>query len=118
MSIPLPTTKIQLLSPTAQEGSGGENDWGGAPDPTTGYSESGPVVRAHLSAPSGSQSSSPDNSFNDVTYRLICDPCDIKPDMQVLDLGSGVTYTVTWCQSRPGPMPHVVAGLSYVTATP
>jgi hypothetical protein len=109
MSILFPTTTIQMMQP-------GEDDWGGAPDPST-YTPVGSPVRAHLSSPSGQAAAAQNGSTSTVTYRLLCDPCDLKPDMQVKDLGSGVVYQVDWCQPKPGPMPHTVAGLTYVTAT-
>lgn len=116
MSIPIATTTIQLLEPTAFDPENND-DWGTAPDPETGYEPAGEPVRAHLSAPSGNATFEQSGFSSSLIYRLLCDPCGIEPSMLVQDLGSGITYTVSWCLSRPGPMPHVVAGLNLVSDT-
>lgn len=113
----IPTTTVSLLQPGAAGTSDDTDDWGGAPDPETGYSPAETGIRAHLSAPSGSQVAAPEGSSVEIQFRLIADPCGIADNMQVRDDTTGEVYAVAWSLRRGQPIPHVVAGLTKVTST-
>lgn len=113
--IPAPTTTVDLLSPGVDDTEG--EDWGGAPDSETGYVPVVTGVRAHLSAPSGTQSAVQEGSTMVTTFRLIADPCDLHANYRIKDNSTGVTYDVAWVLSRGFPIPHVVAGLTMASGT-
>lgn len=113
----LATTTIALLGAIEDDVPGDPDDWGGAPDPTTGYGVVASGIRAHLSAPSGSAGHAPEGSTVTAQYRLIADPCAIVDDMRIRDESTGLEYQVDWALPRPEPMAHVVAGVSRTTGT-
>jgi hypothetical protein len=111
VSIPAPTTQIQLLAPGT---SSAPDDWGGASD---SFVSVGDPVNAHLSYPSGYANAAQEGSTSGVEFQLVCDPCPIEADMQIRDLGTGAVYQVSWVLSRPSLLPHVLAGVRAVLAT-
>jgi hypothetical protein len=111
------TTQISLKSASQDDLPDSPDDWGGAPDPETGYATVARGIRAHLSAPSAQAVFSVESSLVSATYRLLCDPCDLQDDMRVVDEMTGLEYQVDWALPRPEPLAHVVAGLTRVTAT-
>lgn len=117
MGILFPTTTIELRSPTQDDLPDSPDDWGGAPDRTTGYSPTAKGIRAHLSSPSASATVGQEGSSVTAQYRLIADPCPIADNMLVRDEVTGLEYQVDWSMQRPDPMAHVVAGLTRVTST-
>lgn len=112
MAILLPTTRISLLGVVEDDVPGSEDDWGGAPDPETGYAVVASGIRAHLSAPSANAAFTPGGSAVTTQFRLLADPCAITDDMRIIDEITGDTYQVDWSLHRPEPMAHVVAGVS------
>lgn len=115
MGILLATTTIQLLSP--EESDTVAEDWGGSPDPVTGYRAVGDPVRAHLSSPSVGSFVSQEGSGTSTSFSLLCDPCDLSDNMRVQDLSNDTVYDVAWSLKRGFPMPHVVASVTRSTST-
>ena len=112
MSILYPTTTITVLQPGGSGSDDDTDDWGGAPDPETGYSARETGVRAHLSSPSGAASFSQEGSTVTAQFRLLCDPVTLNENDRIRDERTGLEYQVDWCLDRPEPMAHVVAGVS------
>lgn len=112
MSIPLSTTTVALLQPGTSSTSDDTDDWGGAPDPETGYTPAATGIRAHLSAPSANANFGQEGSTVSTQIRMVADPCDIHANYRVLDETTGETYDVAWVLSRGAPIPHVAAGLT------
>jgi hypothetical protein len=112
-----PTTSVALKAASQDDLPGSPDDWGGAPDPETGYATVARGIRAHLSAPSAQAVFGQEGSSVTAQYRLLCDPCALSDDMRVVDELTGLEYQVDWALPRPEPMAHVVAGLTRVTAT-
>lgn len=117
MAILWPTTTIALLAASEDDMPGSPDDWGGAPDPETGYSKVAGGIRAHLSAPSGAAAFSQEGNSVTAQYRLIADPCAIADNMRIRDELTGLEYQVDWALPRPEPLAHVIAGVSRVTET-
>lgn len=117
MAILLATTTVSLLGVTEDDLPSDPDDWGGAPDPTTGYAPVASGIRAHLSAPSGAAAFSSEGSSVTAQYRLIADPCAIADNMRIRDEMTGLEYQVDWSMTRTEPMAHVIAGVSRTTAT-
>jgi hypothetical protein len=117
VSILWPTTTIALLAATQDDSPDDADDWGGAPDPETGYTKVATGIRAHLSAPNAAASFASEGSSVTAQYRLLADPCDIIDNMRIRDEVTGLEYQVDWCLPRPEPMAHVVAGISRTTST-
>jgi hypothetical protein len=113
----LATTTVGLLAAHEDDVPGDPDDWGGAPDPTTGYSKVATGIRAHLSAPSAAAAFSSEGSSVTAQYRMIADPCRIEDNMRVVDELTGLQYQVDWSMARGEPMAHVIAGLSRTTGT-
>jgi hypothetical protein len=117
VSILFATTQVSLLSPAEDDLPDSDDDWGGAPDPETGYATVARGIRAHLSAPSASATFAQEGSSVAAQFRLLVDPCAIAENMRVKDEVTGLEYQVDWCLPRPEPMAHVVAGVSRATGT-
>jgi hypothetical protein len=117
MGILWPTTTIALLAASEDDVPDSDDDWGGAPDPETGYTKVAIGIRAHLSAPSGAAAFGQEGSSVTAQYRLLADPCPIVDNMRLRDEVTGLEYQVDWCLPRPEPMAHVVAGISRTSGT-
>ena len=113
----LASTTISLLGTIEDDVPGDPDDWGGAPDPETGYGVVAKGIRAHLSAPSGAAAFSQEGSSVTAQYRLLADPCAITDNMRIRDEVTGLEYQVDWSMTRPAPMAHVIAGVSRATST-
>lgn len=105
--IPLSTTTIAVRRrPTGQDA----YEEGGTTDVAEG-------IAAHIGSPTG-QDLAVGGDAMQITDRLLCDPCDIRPgdrveDEQNVDTAyAGVFYDVIWVRNRRGlGLDHVVAGL-------
>jgi hypothetical protein len=117
MSIVLATTKVTLLQPGTDSTADDTDDWGGAPDPVTGYTPAASGIRAHLSSPSANANFGQEGNTVSAQFRMVADPCDLRSNMQVKDETTGEVYSVAWVLKRGDPIPHVVAGLLQATAT-
>jgi hypothetical protein len=117
MAILWPTTTVALLAPSEDDLPDSPDDWGGAPDPETGYGVVARGIRAHLSSPSGAAAFSQEGNSVTAQYRLLADPCDIVDNMRIRDELTGLEYQVDWSLPRPEPMAHVIAGVSRVVGT-
>jgi hypothetical protein len=117
MAILFPTTTVALLAASADDLPDSPDDWGGAPDPETGYAVVARGIRAHLSAPSGAATFGQEGSTVTEQYRLVADLCPLTESMRVRDETTGNEYQVDWCMPRPEPLAHMVAGLSKTTST-
>lgn len=113
----MPTTTIALLGVVQDDSPEDDDDWGGAPDPTTGYGVVASGIRAHLSAPSAAAASAQEGNTTRVQFRLLADPCDIVDNMRIRDEQTGEEYQVDWSLTRPEPLSHVIAGVSKATST-
>jgi hypothetical protein len=111
------TTTVSLLAASEDDVPGDPDDWGGAPDPQTGYLRVAEGIRAHLSAPSANANFGQEGSTVTVQYRLLVDPCPLGDNMRVRDESTGLEYQVDWTLPRPEPLAHVVAGLTRVTGS-
>jgi hypothetical protein len=120
--IPLPTTTITLLAPVPPEDQ--EDDWGTGPDPASGFTAVASGVRAHLSSrmniatPSAFGQFTSGGNTQQLKFRMICDPCELTPDMRVLDETTGEEYDVAWVMPRPEPMSHIVSSVTRSIGTP
>lgn len=117
MTIPLSSTTVALLAPGSISTGDDSDDWGGAPDPETGYSVVASGIRAHFSAPSASASFAGEGSSVTAQFRLLADPCDLRNNYLVEDETTGLRYSVDWVLPRPAILAHVVAGVSRSTGT-
>lgn len=123
MSIPLPTTTISLLAPK-NDGDTEAEDWGVGADPETGFEVVASGIRAHFNSrinvatPSAFGQFTSGGNTEQLKYRLITDPCDIRADMRVMDESTGIEYDVAWVMQRPAPMQHTIASVTHSTGTP
>lgn len=115
--IPIATTRVTLLQPGGGSTSDDTDDWGGAPDPETGYSPAATGVRAHLSAPSALATHQGEGSTVVTEFRMLTDPCALADNMRVRDETTGLEYDVAWVLPRPALISHVVAGLTRSVGT-
>lgn len=68
-------------------------------------------VRAHLSAPSGTEQQQT-GSAETVTWRLLCDPTDLHHADLIIDEPTGQRFDVEWTRAKPGlGLDHTVAGV-------
>lgn len=71
-------------------------------------------IRAHLSAPSGSERLA-GGSEQRIDRHLDCDLADVRHYDEVVDEGTGLRYQVVWAESRTGlGLDRVEAGLRRV----
>jgi hypothetical protein len=107
VSIPLATTTVRVerarVDPTRD---------GYDPKPALGVVVSG--VRAHLSAPTGTEILA-GGSKQRIDRHLDCDPTDVRHYDEVVDEVTGLRYQVVWTESRTGlGLDRVEAGLRRV----
>jgi len=117
MAVLYATTTISLLAASQDDMPNDPDDWGGAPDPETGYATVATGIRAHLSAPSGAAVFGQEGSSVTAQYRLLADPCALADNMRIKDEITGLQYQVDWSMARPEPLAHVIAGVSRTTGT-
>jgi hypothetical protein len=104
VSVPLATTTVRVerapVDPTRD---------GYDPKPTPSVVVSG--VRAHLSAPSGTEILG-GGSEQRIDRHLDCDPADVRHYDEIVDEVTGLRYQVVWTESRTGlGLDRVEAGL-------
>lgn len=105
--IPLSTNTISVLR-SDQDGT--KDDYDGVT-----YSTLATGVRAVISSPSGSETNA-GGSSEQVSFRLNCDPTDLRHDDRIVDEATGDIYMVTWTRRRVGlGLDHTVADLLRVT---
>lgn len=73
-------------------------------------------VRAHISAPAGTETVAGTAAQEVVRFRLDCDPVDVNNRDTVVDDVTGDVYEVVWARARHGlGLDHVEAELLEVT---
>lgn len=107
MTLPLATTRITVLR-SDQDGSKDEYD-------TLTFAPIASGVRAVVSSPRGAEQNQ-NGSSEDVSFRLDCDPTDLRHDDRITDETTGETFEVTWTRRRVGlGLDHTVADLRIIT---
>ena len=113
MPITIATTRISVLAPPT----GATDPWSdGYPDPDTGgsgYATKETGVRATISAGGARGSSGGQGEQQDVTFSMVCDPCDLTYLDLVADEVTGQQYLVEWVVETPGTagLGHMQVGL-------
>lgn len=107
MSIPLATTTISVLRPTAAQDAG-EAYQVDAPAPG-GYRTTATGIRAHIGSPGGSETVRGSEQMVG-QFGFLCDPVDMDHYSWVRDEKTGSTYQVIWVKSRTGFGPSFMQG--------
>ena len=115
--IPIATTTVALLAPKGGAVDTDAEDWGTGADLETDFNEVASGIRAHLSGASSSYTSSSSGGTELIRHKLLCDPCELRPDMYVKDESTELVYAVGWVTPRPEPLAHLVATLTRSTGT-
>lgn len=107
MTLPLATTTI-TISRSDQDGTKDALD-------TLTYSDVVTGIRAVVSAPRGAETNT-GGSEEDVTFRLDCDPTDLRHGDRVTDETTSETFEVVWTRRRIGlGLDHTVADVRKIT---